>query len=231
MVFSGVLAALLAITLGCTGRPTAPPSSRPQASASPTAVDIAPACRHPNAIASTNRHFQVGEPGAPTVGPLSFHPYPYQAGYPTKMIIHVVHDVPQPVVLRGYRCTDGRVLRFNYTRDPSTLPTPPYTAQQLQELGDLVATLRPVPAGADTGGYALFSSAGQWLVTLARSGTIVGVLRIDVEPWCGRLLCDGSTITARTDSTRRASGRVAAVADVGRRKGGGCGARKSGSAA
>jgi len=112
------------------------------------------------------------------------------------MIIHAVHDSPQPVVLRGYRCIDGRILPFNYTRDPSTLPTPPYTAQQLQELGDPVATLKPMPAGADALGYALFSDAGQWLVTLAQGGTIVGVLRIDVEPWCGRLICESSTITA-----------------------------------
>ena len=183
MAVAGALVALMVATPGCSSRPSAPAAGTPYPTSAPTAVDIASACRHPNAIASTNRHFQVGKPGAPTVGPLSFHPYPYRARYPTKMIIHAVQDLTQPVVMRGFRCADARVLRFYYNRDALYLPTPPFTEQQLQEnLGDPVANLKPMPAGADDLGYALFSSDGQWLVTLAHGNAIFGVLRIDVEP-------------------------------------------------
>ncbi len=35
--------------------------------------------------------------------------------------------------------------------------------------------------GADHGGYALFSSQGQWAITLERGGIVVGLVRIDVR--------------------------------------------------
>jgi len=47
----------------------------------------APSCSRPDGIGSADRPVGVGKPGAPTIGPLSFHPYPYERGFPTKMII------------------------------------------------------------------------------------------------------------------------------------------------
>lgn len=177
-----VVVALVATTQGCTRSHSAPnkvSSARPTPAM--TGVDIASGCRHPTAIASTNRHIQVGKAGAPTIGPLSFHPYPYDAGYPTKMIIHAEVDQTQPLVLHGYRCTDGRTLRFSYDQD--ALPAqPPYTEHQLQTLGDVAETLKPIRAPyGDHLGYALFSSSGQWLITVTEGSTTLGMLRVDVS--------------------------------------------------
>lgn len=180
-IAAGTLLLLLAATQGCTSRPTTRNrASSKQPSPVTASLDIASACRRPNAIASTERPVQIGQPGAATLGPLSFHPYPYQAGYPTKMLIHSERDQTKPLVLRGYRCTDRRTLRFSYSVDPE-LPTPPFTQQQMEaRLGHPVANLKPLPANNEHHGYALFSSAGQWLLTLAQGSTTLGVVRIDV---------------------------------------------------
>jgi len=49
-----------------------------------------------------------------------------------------------------------------------------------QVLGHTDAALHPMTAGEDMGGYALFSSEGQWAITLERGGTVVGLVRINV---------------------------------------------------
>lgn len=132
------------------------------------------------AVIATNHPVQVGDPAAPTVGPLSFHPYPYRAGYPTKMIIHTVRNLEQQVTIRGYRCADGLVLRFAYG-DTTDLPTPPYTMKQLQsQLGSPLVVQDEIPAGDDHGRYSLFSSAGQWLITVTEGTKLVGDLGVDV---------------------------------------------------
>jgi hypothetical protein len=96
------------------------------------------------------------------------------------MIIFAERELTELVVLRGHRCTDKTVLRFSYGDD--SLPTnPPYSTRQLQEeLGDIVANQSPMPAGGAHGGYALFSSPGQWLITVTEGSTAFGVVRVDV---------------------------------------------------
>ncbi len=143
-------------------------------------VDV-PSCSRLAGIGSTDRPVPVGKPGTPAIGPVSFHPYPYAPGFPTKVIIRAEHDLAQPVVMRGYRCSDGKPLRFHFSYGGDTLPTPPFSDHQMQEvLGHTDAALHPMTAGADLGGYALFSSQGQWAITLERSGTVLGLVRIDV---------------------------------------------------
>jgi hypothetical protein len=181
VIVAGVFASLTTSATSCTHPRQAPaPSTATNPTRAPTAtsVDIAAACRHPDTIASTSRHVGVGNPNAPTIGPLSFHPYPYWAGDPTKMIIHAERDLTRPVVLRGYRCSDQHALRFAQYPDLPT--TPPYTAQQLQTLGSPTAYEAPMPAGGDHGGYALFSSTGQWLIIVTEGSTTLGVLRVDI---------------------------------------------------
>lgn len=174
------VAALVTVlsTAACSGGHLTPSVAPPI----PTTIpEIAAACRNPDALVATNHPVQVGDPAAPTVGPLSFHPYPYQPDYPTKMIINAVRDLEQPVTIRGYRCTDGMVLRFAYG-DSTTLPTAPYTTRQLQtELGSPVIEQSAITAGGDHGGYALFSSTGQWLLTVSDGPTLIGVLRVAVS--------------------------------------------------
>lgn len=162
-------------------RPTPTTEATTTRTTSATGGANAPSCSRPDGIGSTNRPVQVGKPGAPTIGPLSFHPYPYAPGFPTKMIVYAEHDLAQPVVTRGYRCSDGKPLRFQFTYGGDTLPTPPYTDHQMQQvLGHTDAALHPMTAGGDMGGYALFSSAGQWAITLEQGKTVLGLVRIDV---------------------------------------------------
>jgi hypothetical protein len=98
------------------------------------------------------------------------------------MIIRAEHDLTQTVGMRGYRCSDGRPLRFQFTDGSYTLPTPPFSDYQMQQvLGQTDVALHPTTPGGDHSGYALFSSQGQWAITLERSGTVVGLVRIDVR--------------------------------------------------
>jgi hypothetical protein len=139
------------------------------------------ACRHPDAIVSTSHPVPVGQPAAPSIGPLSFHPYPYAPGTPTKMIINAEHNLVRPAVMRGFRCSDRRVLRSLFSRGADTLPNPPYSEHQMTtDLGGPLVELAAMPVGGNLGGYALFSSPGQWAIILTENETTVGLLRIDV---------------------------------------------------
>jgi hypothetical protein len=82
-------------------------------------------------------------------------------------------------MLSGFRCGDGRSLRFWYGHQDLP-PPPPLTQQQLQDLGDLGPTLPPASAGVDHTGYVSFSGPGQWEITLAQSGVRLGVLAVTV---------------------------------------------------
>jgi hypothetical protein len=138
-------------------------------------------CNRPTARASTAHTIGVGSPGAPTIGTHTFHPYPYQPGYPTKMIIHWVADAPHTTYLRGWRCRDGRVLRLWYEGDPQLMGTPPYSTAKLMRLGTVTVTLPPGVAGGDRGGYALFTSPGAWVLAVSDRTHFLGSLRIDVS--------------------------------------------------
>lgn len=97
------------------------------------------------------------------------------------MILHADHDLAQLAVMRGYRCSDGKPLRFQFTDGDDALPTPPFSEHQMQNvLRHTDAALHPMTAGADHGGYALFSSTGRWAITLERGGTVLGLIQISV---------------------------------------------------
>jgi len=170
--------ALCAVLAACTGGPDRPQPAPTITNAPPTAQTAA-SCTHPTATATTGQQIAVGSAKAPTIGQLSFHPYPYQPGFVTKMIIHAVQDQPQTVVLTGQRCSDRRPLRFWYGRNELP-PDPPLTEQQLESLGDLTQRLPPTTAGVDHTGYTLFSGTGQWEITLGLGGANVGVLLVTV---------------------------------------------------
>jgi hypothetical protein len=130
-------------------------------------------CDHPTATASTRRPVAVGVAGAPKVGPLTFHPYPYEAGRPTKMVIHALSDQSTSLTLRGYRC-DGRLpLRFWYDHG---LPS---SGGKL--IGVQTATLMPRQAGSDHTGYVMPTSTGRWLIVVSQGQTTLGTLLLDVE--------------------------------------------------
>ncbi|WP_432840187.1 hypothetical protein [Dactylosporangium sp. CA-092794] len=170
------LVVLCATLTACTGAPN-PPRPVP----SPTFV-AAGECPHPAATATTGQSgIGVGSPDAPAIGPLTFHPYSYQPGFVTKMIIYAVRDQPRAVALTGRRCTDGRPLRFWYGRNDLP-PAPPLSEQRLQSLGDLTQELPPVAAGVAHTGYVLFSGAGQWAIAVEEGDLTLGVLLVTVRP-------------------------------------------------
>lgn len=179
---------LCAALTACTGAPARPQPSPPTIASTPSTTHTAGACAHPTATATTGQRIGVGSPDAPTVGPLSFHPYPYQPGFITKMIIRLIRDQPQTIVLTGQRCSDRRPLRFWYGRKVLP-PDPPLSEEQLQSLGDLAQDLPPATANADHGGYVLFSGPGQWEITVSQGGTNIGVLLVTVVE-CSRTLED-----------------------------------------
>lgn len=129
-------------------------------------------------MASTNQPVAVGAPGAPAVGPLSFHPYPYEDGYPTKMIIAAVVNETGTITLRGYRCADVRILTFRYGPGPLTTP-PPLAASQLAAAGVPAQALYPLAAGEGHTGYVLLTSAGRWIIEVSQGRRLYGTLLLD----------------------------------------------------
>ena|GEM_PF-3936775 len=103
----------------------------------------------------------------PRLGPLSLqagfrgdfvHGYPYKVGITR-------HDMSQrTIVVRGWRCADGRPLHFFY-RDLRyfPLPKPPLTTRQLQRLGDSAARLPwyQAPPGQSALGYSGYMLSGR----------------------------------------------------------------------
>ncbi len=161
---------------GARNRPSLPPSGTGPSTSSESRPDLRTMCDHPTARASTAHTVGIGSPSAPTIGAHSFHPYPYQPGYPTKMIVYQVTDESRSIYLRGWRCSDGRVLRLWYDEgDPQLMGTPPYSEAKLMRLGEVAAT---IPPGT---GYALFSSPGVWVLAVSNRTHFLGSLRIDVS--------------------------------------------------
>jgi hypothetical protein len=139
---------------------------------------VASWCKNPTAKASTSHPVTVGAPDAPAVGPLSFHPYPYQIGYPTKMVIAAVVNQASTITLRGYRCSDARTLTFVYGQASLNLP-PPLTAAQLAASGVPAQALNPIAAGDGHTGYVLLTSAGRWIIEVSQGHRLLGTLLLD----------------------------------------------------
>jgi len=174
----GVVALALASCThsGARARTSSPSARTGPSTSSESRPDLRTMCDHPTARASTAHTVGVGSPGAPTIGAHSFHPYPYQPGFPTKMIVYQVTNESRTIYLRGWRCSDGRVLRLWYDEgDPQLMGTPPYSEAKLMRLGEVAAT---IPPGT---GYALFSSPGAWVLAVSDRTHLLGSLRIDVS--------------------------------------------------
>lgn len=113
-------------------------------------------------------------------------------GYPTKIVTFVLKRVRKSLTLRGWRCTDGKPLRFWYGDPKRPNPWPPWedtafplTQQQLETLGSLTANLPPTPGPTKAtrygyGGYILFSSEGDWKIQLRQGSRLVGAFLMRV---------------------------------------------------
>ena len=84
-------------------------------------------------------------------------------------------------VLRGWRCSDGRRLRFWFSS--RQLPWQGRgTAEQLATTGSARLTVRLAALRrlrSDTGGYVLFSSPGKWVIEASGEGHVVGTALFD----------------------------------------------------
>ena len=102
-------------------------------------------------------------------------------GSPTKVLIHVLDPLPQPVTISGARCSDGQPLRFWYAGGPPFALGPsstPVPEQVLAQTGDLTFTISQV---SDYPGYMLFTTNGSWRVLAQIAGRDVGEIVIAVD--------------------------------------------------
>lgn len=145
-----------------------------------SAQSLAQMCAHPTTSASTRTIVAVGARGAPRVGPITVHPYPYSAGYPTKVLLHPVHAVDAALRITGRSCRGQVALRFMYGSAWLAASSPPYSQQQLATLGTTDVQLPPQAGGKDYTGYMLFSDTGPWLVTVSTADGVLGSVLINV---------------------------------------------------
>lgn len=80
--------------------------------------------------------------------------------------------------LRGWRCGDGRRLRFWYREEEF----PSSAIGKLEGFGDLVASFPPSRRPGERGGYFLFTSAGQWRVEVQLGDRLLGSVVLQVRP-------------------------------------------------
>jgi hypothetical protein len=118
-----------------------------------------------------------GRPGKPATVILE-PDYP-TALHPTKVLIFLREPLTAPVTLRGWRCSDGKVLRFWYRDAPIPLASNPASPDELATAGEAVAKLEAIepPIVSPTlgyPGYILFSAPGRWIVAVQRKGKTIG---------------------------------------------------------
>jgi hypothetical protein len=144
----------------------------------------ATSCGHGRALPERGHAYDL-----PGLGPLTLQAGfrgDFVRGYPYKVGI-TRHDMSQwTIVVRGWRCADGRPLHLFY-RDLRywSLPRPPLTTAQLQRIGETAARLHwyQAPEGQSAlgySGYMLFWAHGDWKLQALEADRVVGqlVLRI-----------------------------------------------------
>jgi len=119
---------------------------------------------------------------------LLFYPYPAEErlsfrirgpGYPTLVAIFA-RDRSAQVTLEGYRCRDGKKLRF-WFRPGKPFRNLPVSTADLERSGDLSPKIsfaghtELTSTGAEvTTGYANFSTLGRWAISIKQDGETIG---------------------------------------------------------
>jgi len=106
---------------------------------------------------------------------------PRPIGAPTKVVIHPVEKIDQPITLSGARCSDGQALRFWYRwgtpfiLGPGSTPVPEAV---LVSTGDTSVEIRAgggaANGGVDYTGYMLFPTTGTYRVRAQSAGRDLG---------------------------------------------------------
>ncbi|HXC78713.1 MAG TPA: hypothetical protein VNU19_16885 [Candidatus Acidoferrum sp.] len=92
----------------------------------------------------------------------------FHNGYPTKVVVHATSTVS----LYGSRCSDGQALRFWYREGNPPLGGLPASWLKLETTGDLAVQFHADSSPDESrGGYFLFPSAGDYLLTAGPPGT------------------------------------------------------------
>jgi hypothetical protein len=89
--------------------------------------------------------------------------YPYDPGYPTKVVVMARMRLEHPIAIQGWSCATGARLRFWY-RESLPFANLPVRAEELRAKGSLRVTFGPWPRRASRGGYFMFWRAGSWKV-------------------------------------------------------------------
>jgi hypothetical protein len=91
----------------------------------------------------------------------------------------LTEGVESSLALQGWRCPDGKPLRFWY-REGLPFTEVPVSRKALETTGDLVAPLEPHNRSIDYTGYMLFTSTGTWDVAVLSGARAIGHVVIDV---------------------------------------------------
>jgi hypothetical protein len=137
-------------------------------------------CDAPTATWTPGTASGVGAPGAPRVGPLTFHPA-YSPGLPTRVILTPVSTTSAGFALTGWDCASGTRVRFWYPPygDDGGLPEPPAAAPSQ---GELTAAVPPPSSGQGFVGYMLFPEAGRWDIEVWQGNALVGNILFVLPP-------------------------------------------------
>jgi hypothetical protein len=106
---------------------------------------------------------------APLAGPIQFRGLREAAVPASKVLLWTKTSTHGTVLIRGVRCADGTQMRFWYGKSEKPPdPVRPSTGEPSYALN--------APAGTGTAGYVLWSKAGDWKLTVWRSGRRIGSL-------------------------------------------------------
>lgn len=155
----------------------------PTGAAGPTET-ARPVCGPPSLLSAEE---SVESEPAARVGELLFFAFgsgpraqtAYIPGYPTKVLLHLTEGLESPLSLQGWRCPNGRPLRFWY-REGLPFTDVPVSRRALETTGDLIAPLEPYTRSVDYTGYMLFTSRGTWDVAVLSHGRAIGHVVIEV---------------------------------------------------
>jgi len=97
------------------------------------------------------------------------------------VLLHLAERLESPLSLQGWRCPDGKPLRFWY-REGLPFAEVPVSRKALETTGDLIAPLEPHDRSIDYTGYMLLTSTGTWDVAVFSNGRAIGHVVIEVVP-------------------------------------------------
>ena len=110
----------------------------------------------------------------------------YHEGFPEQVVLIAARPYDHLLSLSGWRCADGRPLRFSLAY-PFLPPSPPAPSSLFVLTGENSAFIRPFPTLPDAGvvgpepPWFLFDSAGRWVIELRDGEELIGRVTLEVQ--------------------------------------------------